>query len=59
MVSSKCKNCGKSVRLIGGVWYHTWMIKTPEGTSAIGGSRPCAWREHPTVQELMAEPSDG
>lgn len=59
MVSSKCKNCGKSVRLVEHTWQHTWMIKDPEGKPGIGGSRFCAWRLHPTEQVIVAEPSDG
>jgi hypothetical protein len=55
----KCKNCGKSIRFVGGEWHHTWRIKTPEGESALGGSRPCAWRVRPTDQEIYAEPFDG
>lgn len=55
----KCKHCGKTVRFVAGEWHHVWRIRTPEGESALGGSRPCAWRVRPTEQMVFAEPSDG
>jgi len=54
----KCRHCGKSIRFVAGDWHHVWRIKTDEGQAALGGSKPCAWRVRPTVQELVAEPAD-
>jgi hypothetical protein len=57
MARNMCRNCGKAVKSIDGVWHHVWMVNEDEagGRRIYAGNLHCSWRGRPG-QDTLAQP---